>query len=139
MRMLNSRFEVSPSVAAKWRAMTINNLNKLQERNEMTFPAEVATFLISKVSAFIAIAGFQDIPPDLTKQLKSNLEWMAKSTLQIRTVIIQQVSLGDTEVLLVRPGCDFDPGVMTDDSDNGVHSASGGEVFCTMDLGLRSS
>jgi hypothetical protein len=133
---------VAPSVAAKWRALTTANLDKLQERNESTFPEEVMDFLMTKASAIVTTAGFH-MRPKLTKELKNNLQWMTKSTLELRTAVLQQVSWSEMEVFLIPEGQNFDPRIMTDDSDNGRKGASssvnGGVVFCTTDLGLMNS
>lgn len=131
------------SVAAKWRALTTANLDKLQDRNESTFPEEVMNFLMTKTAAIVAVAGIRDMRSQLIKELRNNLQWMTKSTLELRTAVQQQVSWSEMEVFLIPSGQNFDPKIMTDDSDNGRRGASSsvsrGEVFCTIDLGLQSS
>jgi hypothetical protein len=130
---------VSPSVAGQWRILTSTNLDRLQERNETSFPQEVVDLLFSITSAIASITGFHDI---LTKELMNSLQWIAKSTLELRSAVAQRVSSSDMEVFLIPHGHDFNPRFMTDDSSDGrkgtiKSSASHGVVFCTTDLGLK--
>ena len=129
----------SQSVAGNWRILTTTNLDRLQERNEIRFLQEVFELLFNKTSAITSIAGFHDI---LTKEPMNSLHWIAKSTLELRSAVTQQVSSSDMEVFLVPRGDDFNPRCMTEDIDHGrkgtiKSSDSRGVVFCTTDLGLR--
>ena len=127
---------VSPSVAGQWRILTSTNLDRLRERD---LSEEVVELLFNKTLAIGSIAGFHDIP---TQELMNSLHWIAKSTLQLRSAVAQQVSSSDMEVFLIPHGCEFNPRFMTDDTSDGrkgaiKRSASHEVVFCTMDLGLK--
>ena len=130
---------VSPSVAGQWRILTRSNLDRQQERNETRFAQEVYDILFNKTSAIASITGFHDI---LTKESMNSLQWIAKSTLDLRSAVTQRVSSSDMEVFLVPRGDNFNPRIMTDDTSDGrkgtiKSSASHGMVFCTTDLGLK--
>ena len=94
------------------------------------------------MSALITVAGFHDIRQEFIKESMHSLQWIAKSTLELRSAVARSISSSDMEVFLIPRGDEFNPRFMTDlssDDRKGAIKISDSRevVFCTTDLGLK--
>jgi hypothetical protein len=93
----------------------------------------------TQLSAIVTIAGYRDVPQELSEDLNRNLSSIVQCLLELRSAIREKLLFYELEAFIHPYGTRFDPNSMEDCFGSSRQPTGNGQILCTTDLGLRRS